>query len=286
MCKLKSKLINIKGALCDLSEPKVMGVLNVTPDSFYDGSRVESEKAIIERTSEILGEGADFIDVGGYSSRPGADEVSEEVESSRVLSAMKIISREFPTAVVSVDTFRSKVAERAVSEYGAAIINDITGGEGDSEMFGVVAKYNVPYILMHMQGVPKTMQNNPVYGDIIADILQWFAPRIHRLVEYGVNDIIIDPGFGFGKTVNNNFELLRRLRELETAALPVLAGLSRKSMIWKTLGTAPAEALNGSTVLNTAALLAGADILRVHDVKAAREAVKLTAAILNTKKSD
>lgn len=271
----KPRYINSGGKLIDLDTPKVMGILNITPDSFYKGSRHNSDSAILKKASEMLEEGADIIDIGGYSSRPGAAIVTEEEESKRVLKAVKLVSSEFPGAIISVDTFRSGIACRAVEDYGAHIINDISGGEADLEMFGIVAKLNVPYVIMHMQGNPRTMQDNPVYDDVVADILRWFGDRIYKLRILGVKDIIIDPGFGFGKTADHNFEMLRRLNEFSVAGLPVMVGVSRKSMIWKTLGISADEALNGTTALNALAVANGADILRVHDVKEAVQVVKL-----------
>jgi dihydropteroate synthase len=276
---LKPGYINVRGTLMDLSVPKVMGIINVTPDSFYGRSRSTDEEDIITVATEMIEDGADILDVGGYSTRPGADEISYEEERGRVINAVKVISRELPEAVISVDTFRSEIAREAVLEYGAAIINDISGGEFDPDMFRTVDKLKVPYILMHMQGVPKTMQHNPSYDDVVADILKWFGERITRLQSMGVADIIIDPGFGFGKTPAHNFEILRRLSEFSVSGLPLLVGISRKSMIWRTLDITPEDALTGTIVLNTVALMNGADILRVHDVKEAVEAVKLVGRI-------
>jgi len=270
----KPRYINAGGKLIDLETPRVMGILNITPDSFYKGSRYISEADIIKAANRMLEDGADILDIGGYSSRPGAADISAEEEAGRVFNAVKLISSEFPDAIISVDTFRSAIAREAILN-GAHIINDISGGDADSGMFELVAELNVPYIMMHMQGNPANMQDNPVYDDVVADILKWFAERIFRLQSAGVKDIIVDPGFGFGKTVDNNFELLNRLGELSIAGLPVLAGLSRKSMIWKTLGITADDALNGTAVLNSFALAGGADILRVHDVKEARQAVTL-----------
>jgi len=272
---VKPGYINVRGKLMDLSVPKVMGIINITPDSFYGLSRSTDEEDIITVATEMIEDGADILDVGGYSTRPGADEISYEEERGRVMNAVKVIARELPEAVISVDTFRSEIAREAVLEYGAAIINDISGGESDPEMFRTIAKLKVPYILMHMQGVPGTMQLKPEYDDVVADILKWFGERISRLQSMGVADIIIDPGFGFGKTAAHNFDLLRRLGELSVSGLPLLVGISRKSMIWKTLDITPEDALTGTIVLNTVALMNGADILRVHDVKEAVEAVKL-----------
>jgi dihydropteroate synthase len=273
------RYINAGGKLLDLATPRVMGILNITPDSFYKGSRYNSDEEIIKAAVRMMEEGADILDVGGYSSRPGAEDVTQSEESQRVLNAIKLITRELPEAIISVDTFRADIANAAISEYGAGIINDISGGEADSNMLDVVEKLNVPYIMMHMQGIPLTMQQKPVYDDIVADILRWFGERIYRLQNAGVKDIIIDPGFGFGKTAEHNFELLRRLGDFAVAGLPVMVGVSRKSMIWKTLGISADEALNGTTALNTVALLNGADILRVHDVKEAVQAVRLIEKI-------
>ncbi|HSN49801.1 MAG TPA: dihydropteroate synthase [Bacteroidales bacterium] len=283
MMAFKPRFINVRGNLVDLSVPKVMGIINVTPDSFYPESRVSTEEGIIKSASKMIEDGADFIDIGGYSSRPGATNITTDEERSRVIIAVKIVSREFPDTVVSIDTFRSEIAMEAVLECGAAMINDISGGEADKKMFNVVEKLQVPYIIMHMQGVPGTMQKNPVYDDVVADILKWFGERIFRLQSMGVRDIIIDPGFGFGKKAGHNFEMLRRLGDFSIAGLPLLVGFSRKSMIWKTLGITPLEALNGTSVLNTAALMNGADILRVHDVKEAVQAVKLVEEIKNSR---
>jgi dihydropteroate synthase len=271
----RPRYMNVRGNLVDLSVPKIMGILNVTPDSFYKNSRYENDSAVIEAAGRMIEEGADFIDIGGYSSRPGAEKISYEEERRRVINAVKIIIGEFPEAVISVDTFRSDIAAEAVLDLGAAIINDISGGEADTRMFSVVEKLRVPYIMMHMQGEPATMNDNPVYADVVADIIKWFGERIVKLKAMGVSDIIIDPGFGFGKTVIHNFQLIRSLADFSIIGLPILIGVSRKAMIWKTLGITADEALNGTTVMNTVALLNGADILRVHDVKEAVQAVKL-----------
>jgi dihydropteroate synthase len=263
----------------DLSIPKVMGILNITPDSFYRGSRYETENDILNAAAIMLKEGADILDVGGYSSRPGAADVSSEEEGRRVLGAVKKISTVYPEAIISVDTFRASIARAAVEECGAHLINDISGGEADPGMFEVVRHLNVPYILMHMKGDPQTMQKDPVYEDVVADILKWFGERIFRLRSAGVKDIIIDPGFGFGKTLTHNYDMLNRLGDFSIAGLPLMVGLSRKSLIWKPLGITAAEALTGTISLNTIALLKGADILRVHDVKEAVQAVKLTGML-------
>jgi len=273
--RTKPGFINVKGNLIDLSVPKVMGIINITPDSFYKASRFTKDEEILRAALKMAKDGADILDIGGYSSRPGAANITPEEEKSRVLGALKLISRELPEVVLSIDTFRADIAKEAVLECGAGIINDISGGEADSQMFNVIKELQVPYILMHLKGVPWSMEKNPVYDDVVADIIKWLGERIFRLNSIGVNDIIIDPGFGFGKTISHNFEILRNLNDFSIAGLPVLAGVSRKSMIWKTLGTSPVKALNGTTVLNTIALMNGADILRVHDVKEAIQAVKL-----------
>jgi dihydropteroate synthase len=273
--------ININGRLLSLDTPRVMGVINITPDSFYMGSRFSDERSILAAVGKMIEDGADFIDFGGYSSRPGASMVTVEEEKKRVLPAIRMISSGFPEIIISIDTFRAEVARDAIEKCGAHIINDISGGEADKGMFPLVKELNVPYILMHMQGMPSTMQANPVYDDVVADILQWFSKRIAELHSAGVKDIIIDPGFGFGKTIDNNFELLRRLKEFSVTGLPLIAGLSRKSMIWKTLDITPSDSIAGTIVLNTIALLNGASILRVHDVKEAKQAIQLVAKLIN-----
>ena len=271
----KPRYINAGGRLLDLEIPRVMGILNITPDSFYSGSRYNTDDEILKAATRMLEDGADILDVGGYSSRPGAKDISTEEESNRVLKVIKLINREHPEAIISVDTFRAEIAKEAIVECGATIINDISGGDADINMFPVVRSLNVPYIMMHMKGDPRTMQNKPAYDDIVADILKWFGERIFKLKSAGVKDVIIDPGFGFGKTIEHNFELLRRLGDFSIAGLPVLVGISRKSMIWKTLNIDAEGALNGTTAMNAIALYNGADILRVHDVKEAVQTVKL-----------
>ena len=278
----KVRYLNAGGKLIDLSTPRIMGVIKITPDSFYASSRYVTDNEILDTAKQMLEDGADIIDVGGYSSRPGAKDISIEEEGDRVLKAIRLITSEFPDAIVSVDTFRADIAREAVIGCGAHIINDISGGDGDSKMFSTVEDLNVPYILMHMKGDPRTMQNKPVYDDIVADIIRWFGDRIFKLNSVGLKDIIIDPGIGFGKTIEHNFELLRRLGDFSIAGLPVLVGISRKSMIWKTLNISADEALNGTTVLNSIALMNGADILRVHDVKEAVQAVKLIGKVRNS----
>lgn len=268
------KTINVRGKLIDLSTPAVMGIVNVTPDSFFKGSRLTTEYEILTQTEKMLSEGAALIDVGGYSSRPGAEDISIEEELSRVVHAIQAIMREFPAAIISVDTFRAEVAQRAVQE-GASIINDISAGELDSNMFDTVARLHVPYIIMHMRGTPQTMKSMTQYDNLLREVMDYFIGKINRLTALGVRDIIIDPGFGFAKTIDQNFELLGNLDYLKILNKPILAGLSRKSMIWKTLGSSAEGSLNGTTALNMTALLKGAAILRVHDVKQAIEAVTL-----------
>ncbi|WP_102407200.1 dihydropteroate synthase [Parabacteroides bouchesdurhonensis] len=275
------KALNIKGTLTSLATPIVMGILNITPDSFYAGSRKQSETDIENRIQTILSEGGNIIDIGGYSSRPDANEVTAEEEMKRLISALKILNKHYPDAIVSVDTFRADIARRCVEEYGVAIINDISGGELDTTMFETVASLHVPYIMMHMKGSPKTMQQYTGYSDMIGEIMKYFAEKVQSLRQLGVNDIILDPGFGFSKTVDQNYELMAHLKEFCLFDLPLLVGISRKSMIYKYLEGTPAESLNGTTVLNTFALLNGADILRVHDVKAAVEAVKIINKLRN-----
>jgi dihydropteroate synthase len=275
----KPQYINAGGTLLDLKIPRVMGILNITPDSFYGGSRYNSEEEIVAAAAGMIEEGADILDVGGYSSRPGASHIPEEEEGRRVIDAIKLLIKQFPAAIISVDTFRSRIAREAVLEAGAKIINDISGGVADSNMFRTVEELNVPYIMMHMKGDPSTMQKNPVYDDIIANILKYFAEKIYALRSAGVKDIIIDPGFGFGKTSRHNFELLDRLNDLQVTGLPLMVGISRKSMIWKTLEITADEALNGTTALHAVALLKGADILRVHDVREAVQTVRLISKL-------
>lgn len=271
--------INVNGRLMDLSVPQVMGILNVTPDSFFAGSRKQTEKEISERVEQIVKEGASIIDIGAYSSRPNAENVSAEEELRRLKFGLEILNRIYPEAVISVDTFRADVAEACVTGYGVAIINDIAAGEMDKKMFDTVARLNVPYIMMHMKGTPQNMQKTPHYDNLVKEVFMYFAGKVRELHEKGVKDLILDPGFGFGKTLEHNYELMQRLEEFRIFELPLLAGVSRKSMIWKLLDITPDEALNGTTVLNTIALLKGANILRVHDVKAAVEAVKIVNKI-------
>lgn len=272
--------INCKGRLIDLSTPKVMGILNITPDSFYDGGRRKNIEEHLLLTEKMLNEGAIFIDVGSYSSRPGAENISEEEELQRLLPVVEALVDKFPDIIISIDTFRSEVARQGV-EAGAAIVNDISAGNLDNEMMKTVAQLKVPYIMMHMRGNPKNMKDLNQYEDLAQDILFYFSEKIDRARELGINDLIIDPGFGFSKNISQNFELLSQLELFQNLGLPILSGLSRKSLIYKTFNSTPEEALNGTTVLNTLSLLKGANILRVHDVKEAVECVKLLERLKN-----
>ena len=272
--------LNINGRLLDLSEPQVMGILNVTPDSFYSGSRKQTEDEIESRVRQIIGEGASIIDIGAYSSRPNADDVSPSEEMERLRKGLSVIQRVAPNAIVSVDTFRADVAKMCVEEYGVGMVNDISGGMLDKDMFTTVAKLGIPYILMHMQGTPQNMQQNPHYDDVVKEVFMYFAEKVQRLRDLGVKDIILDPGYGFGKTVEHNYELMNHQEELLEFELPLLVGISRKSMIYKALGITADEALNGTTVLNTISLLKGANILRVHDVATCVEVVNLIQKLL------
>ena len=266
--------INCKGQLIDLSNPKVMGILNVTPDSFYDGGKNDSEQIIIDKVEKMLADGAAFIDIGAYSSKPNAEFVSEEEELDRILPIVKLLVNVFPKIIISIDTFRSKVA-KATIEAGASIINDISAGALDEKMMQTVAELKVPYIMMHMRGTPKTMQSLTDYQDIIKEMLFYFSEKVNKARSLGISDLIIDPGFGFAKTLEQNFEVMNKLELFQMLDLPLLSGISRKSMIYKALEIKPQEALNGTTVLNTISLMKGANILRVHDVKEAVEVVKL-----------
>lgn len=252
-----------------------MGILNVTPDSFYDGGKYYSDVSILEAINEMVDEGVDIVDIGGYSSRPGAIHISEQEELTRISKALTILRKQYPEIIVSIDTFRSSIAKTVVKEYNVNMINDISAGNMDENMPEMIASLQVPYIIMHMQGKPQDMQDNPKYKDIIPEILSYFSNKIFMLRERGIQDIIIDPGFGFGKLMEHNFKILQNLDQFAILDLPILVGLSRKSMIYKTLGNNPEDALNGTTVLNTIALLKGVDIVRVHDVKEAKECIKL-----------
>lgn len=280
---LKPEYINVNGSLLDLSVPCVMGILNITPDSFYAGSRMQTEAEIARRTGQILAEGAGIIDIGAYSSRPNADNVTPREEMERLRMGLSVLRKVQPEAVVSVDTFRADVARMCVEEYGVAIINDIAAGGMDADMFRTVAQLHVPYVMMHMQGTPQDMQLHPHYDNLLQEVFLYFARKVQQLRDLGAKDIILDPGFGFGKTVEHNYELLAHLEEFRVFELPLLVGVSRKSMIYRLLNTTPRDALNGTTVLDTISLLKGANILRVHDVREAVETVKIVEAM---KKAD
>lgn len=267
--------LNCSGKLLSLDAPKVMGILNATPDSFFAGSRKQTERELMERVQQILSEGGSIIDVGAYSTRPGAAVVSAEEEWQRLEQALRIVHREAPEAILSVDTFRADIARRCVETFGVSIINDISGGDADAQMFDTVADLRVPYVLMHCQGTPQTMQQAPSYKNVTAEVITDLSPKVRQLRQRGARDIIIDPGFGFGKTLEHNYTLLRQLEDFRIFDLPLLVGISRKSMITRPLDITADEALNGTTALNAFALMMGANILRVHDVKAATEVVKL-----------
>lgn len=274
--------INLNGRLLDLSKPVVMGILNVTPDSFFDGGKYKTEKKVLSRAEEILEQGGTIIDIGAVSTKPGTDGISTKDEIDRLLPAVKAVKKAFPEAFVSIDTYRSWVALKVIEDCGPCMVNDVTGGSFDVHMFDTVGKLGVPYVLMHMQGTPLKMQENPVYEDIIRDISMFFTDCVKKLTKAGVKDVIIDPGFGFGKTLENNYELLNRLDSFKVFQLPLLVGVSRKSMIYKLLGSNPEEALNGTSVINTLALMGGADILRVHDVREAVEATRILNMVRST----
>jgi len=267
-------ILNINGGVFDLSNPKIMGVLNVTPDSFYDGGVFSNEKKILAQVEKMILDGADIIDIGGFSSKPGAKTISLKEEEKRVIPIIKLINKTFNKIIISVDTFRSEIAEKSLNE-GASIINDISGGDLDKNIYQISYKYKAPYIMMHMNGVPLNMQNNPKYENINHDIIKDFTSKIDSAEKKGVCDIIIDPGFGFGKTIQHNYQILNNLKLYTVLKKPILVGISRKSMIYKLLKTDPSKALNGTTSLNTIALINGANILRVHDVKEAKEVIKL-----------
>jgi dihydropteroate synthase len=267
--------MNCRGNLIDLSVPRIMGILNVTPDSFYDGGNYTTRESILNRTRSMIEEGVDIIDVGAFSSRPGADYISKEEELERLLPALQIIRENFPDILISVDTFRTEIAEKVIEDYNVDIINDITAGDGDPEMFDFIAATKVPYIMMHMQGTPANMQKNPQYQDVVDEVLRFINIRSSALLKKGAIDIIIDPGFGFGKTLDHNYSLLAALEVFTSLNMPILIGVSRKSMTYKLLDTGPESALNGTTALHMYSLMKGASILRVHDVKEAVETCKL-----------
>lgn len=274
-----NKLINVNGQLMDFERPRVMGILNVTPDSFYAGSRQQTADDITRRVHQIIEEGGDIIDIGAYSSRPFAEDVSPEEEMRRLRQGLGIVRKVAPEAIISVDTFRSDVARMCVEEFNVAIINDISGGEMDQHMFATIAELQVPYILMHMKGTPQDMQVNPGYEHLLKEVLYYFSKKVAQLHDLGVKDIILDPGFGFGKTIDDNYLLLEHLDDFQILELPILVGVSRKSMIYKVLGITPEDALNGTTALNTIALMKGADLLRVHDVREATEVINIVEKI-------
>ncbi len=267
--------INCNGKLIDLSNPKVMGILNITPDSFFDGGNYSTDKDILVQTEKMLNEGATFIDIGAYSSRPNAEHISEDEELKRLLPTIKLLIKNFPEILISVDTFRSAIAKKSI-EIGACMINDISGGTLDKDMFKIIGELQVPYILMHIKGTPQNMQQQPTYGNVVQDVMSYFAEKVMELRQEKVNDIILDVGFGFGKTLEHNYELLKKLSYFKTFELPILTGVSRKSMLYNLLNTSAKEALNATSVANTIALQNGTTILRVHDVKEAMETIKIT----------
>lgn len=272
--------LNCNGKLIDISSPKVMGILNITPDSFFDGGKYQNEKEILAQVEKMISEGATFIDVGAYSSRPGAKHISENEELERIVPIIKLLVKKFPDILLSIDTFRSEIAKRCINE-GASLINDISAGNMDDKMFKTVAQLQVPYILMHMQGTPQNMQGNPQYENVVKELIFYFSKKIYELRNLGLNDMIIDVGFGFGKTIKQNFEILDKLELFQSLETPSLVGLSRKSMLYKTLKTSPEKALNATTTANTIAILKGANILRVHDVKEAIEAIEIVSQLKN-----
>ena len=274
--------ISIGDEIIDFTLPIAMGVVNVTPDSFYDGGKMQDEKVLLSSVEKMVEEGVSILDVGAVSTKPGAELISTKIELERLLPAVHAIRKNFPQIPISIDTFRSWVAVRVIDEIGPILVNDISGGTLDSKMFEKIGKLDVPYILSHIQGTPKDMQEDPRYDDVIKEISGYFSDKVKRLTKFGVKNIILDPGFGFGKNLNHNFELLNRLDSFKVFQLPVMVGLSRKSMIWKALEITPETALNGTTVANTMALMGGADILRVHDVKEAVEAIKIFSEVKAT----
>jgi len=276
--------INLNGQLLDLAKPVVMGIINVTPDSFFDGGKYKTEKKVLKRAEEIQTQGGAVIDIGAVSTQPGSEGISTKDEIERLLPAVRAVKKEFPDAFISIDTYRSWVALKVIEDCGPCMVNDVSGGNFDVNMFDTIGKLRVPYVLMHMLGTPVKMQNNPEYGDIIRDISMFFTEQVKKLTKAGVVDVIIDPGFGFGKTLDHNFELLNRLDSFKVFQLPLMVGVSRKSMIYKMLKITPEEALNGTSVVNTLALMGGADILRVHDVKEAVETIRILDMVRSTSK--
>ncbi len=280
------KTINCKGQLLDLSKPIVAGILNVTPDSFYDGGKYTNIEDVKNRLKQIISEGADIIDIGAYSSRPGAKHISEKEELQRLTPTLEMIQKEFPEAIISVDTFRSEIAKTVVNNYGVAIINDISAGNYDKKMFNVIAELNIPYIMMHMQGVPQNMQENPQYDDLIKEILMFFAKKLDIAKQIGINDVIIDPGFGFGKTLEHNYEILNELEKFKILDCPILVGISRKSMIYKLLDKKSEDVLPATLALSMTALEKGTSILRVHDVKETVQVIKVFNKLKSTSKNN
>jgi len=280
----RKNTINLGGRILDLAKPVVMGILNVTPDSFFDGGKYKTEKKIMKRAEEILEQGGSIIDIGAVSTQPGTDGIPTKDEIERLLPAVKSVKKAFPNAFISIDTYRSWVALKVIEECGPCIVNDVSGGNFDVHMFDTVGKLGVPYILMHIQGTPLKMQVNPVYEDIIRDISLFFTDQVKKLTKAGVKDVIIDPGFGFGKTIEHNYELLNRLDSFKVFQLPLMVGVSRKSLIYKLLKNNPDEALNGTSIINTLALMGGTDILRVHDVREAVEAIRILNMVRSTSK--
>ena len=270
--------INCAGKLIDLSIPKIMGILNITPDSFYDGGKYNSDKKILDHIEKMVIDGATFIDIGAYSSRPGGLDIDENEELKRIIPAIELVNKKFPEIIISIDTFRSKIAEACLNS-GAAIINDISASQLDEKMMETISKYNVPYIIMHMKGNPQNMMDKTNYDDMLQEMIKYFSKKINQAMSYKINDIIIDPGFGFAKNIKQNYDLLNHLDLLKILDKPIMVGVSRKSMIYKSLDSTPEEALNGTTVLNTVALIKGASILRVHDVKEANECIKLIGSL-------
>ena len=281
----RKNTLNLNGRILDLAQPVVMGIINVTPDSFFDGGKYKTDKKVVNRAEEILEQGGTVIDIGAVSTQPGKEGISTKDEIDRLLPAVKAVRKEFPDAFLSIDTYRSWVALKVIEDCGPCIVNDVSGGNFDVHMFDTIGKLGVPYVLMHMQGTPLKMQENPVYEDIIRDISLFFTDRVKQLTKAGVKDVIIDPGFGFGKLLEHNYELLNRLDSFKVFQLPLMVGVSRKGMIYRLLGSNPEEALNGTSVVNTLALMGGADILRVHDVREAVEAVRILNKVRSTSKS-
>lgn len=278
----RKNTINLNGRILDLAKPNVMGILNVTPDSFFDGGKYKTEKKVVARAEEILEQGGTIIDIGALSTQPGTNGISTKEEIDRLLPAVKAVRKSFPQAFISIDTYRSWVALKVIEECGPCIVNDVSGGNFDVHMYDTVGKLGVPYILMHMQGTPLKMQENPQYDDIIREISLFFTERTKMLSKAGVKDVILDPGFGFGKTLEHNYELLNRLDSFKVFQLPLLVGVSRKSMIYNLLDVTPDEALNGTSVINTLALMGGSDILRVHDVREAVETIRIMEMVRST----